>query len=131
MVPNTMENIMFSNSGLHWDDGHNPYSQLATILTEDVAGYAHSYAYGSAKYHFLSELTHRPSLNLEHFNFHEPATWNPNSPVVFRRKFPSVHCAIRTAHCFDKRLMYHFQPRKMWNAPKDLTRHTSRFISAL
>jgi hypothetical protein len=29
---------MSSDSGLHWHDGHIPYSQLATVLSEAVAG---------------------------------------------------------------------------------------------
>jgi hypothetical protein len=32
-----------AKNGLNWDDGHIPYKQLDTDLSEAVAGYAHLY----------------------------------------------------------------------------------------
>ena len=33
-----------SENGLNWEDGHIPYIQLYSFLSEDVAGFAHLYA---------------------------------------------------------------------------------------
>jgi len=35
-----------AENGHNWDDGHIPYRQLETVLSEAVAGYAHLYGYG-------------------------------------------------------------------------------------
>jgi hypothetical protein len=40
-------------NGLNWDDGHIPYGQLYTVLSEAVAGYAHLYSYGIQKWKFF------------------------------------------------------------------------------
>ena len=50
----------YAENGLNRDDGHIPYRQLETVLSEEVAGYAHLYSYGASKYEFLSELLGRP-----------------------------------------------------------------------
>lgn len=112
IVLNTRENNSSTDSSLHWDDGHIPFSKLSTVLNEAVAGYAHLYAYGSAKRKFLSELIHRPSLSLEDFNCPRPGDLKPEFSCAFPcHKFPSVHCASRTAHCVCKWLMFYFQTK--------------------
>jgi hypothetical protein len=42
-----------TENGLSWHDGHIPYSQLYTVLSEAVAGYPHLYSYGAAKCKFI------------------------------------------------------------------------------
>jgi hypothetical protein len=36
-------------NGINWDDGHIPYGQLYTVLSEALARYAHLYSYGIQK----------------------------------------------------------------------------------
>jgi len=54
-------------NGFNWDDGHIPYRQLETALSESVAEYAHLSSYGVSKCKFLKELLGRPVMNLEDF----------------------------------------------------------------
>jgi hypothetical protein len=88
-----------SENGLNWDDGHIPYTQLASVLSEAAAGFAHLYAYGDSKCTFISQLLGRPVHNLEDFNC--PAT------RYFRPKFslPNPVTEIpRSAVLLDKHI---------------------------
>jgi len=62
---------------LNWDDGHIAYSELYTVASEAVAGFAHLYSYGVAKFAFLTELLSRPVLNMQDFNCLLPKYFNP------------------------------------------------------
>ena len=66
-----------SENGLNWDDGHIPYTQLASVLSEAAAGVAHLYAYGDSKYTYISQLLGRPVHNLEDFNCPSPRYFRP------------------------------------------------------
>jgi hypothetical protein len=68
-------------NGVNWDDGHIPYTQLASVLNETTVGVAHLYAYGVSKCTFISKLLGRPVHNLEDFNGPRPATSDLNSAV--------------------------------------------------
>ena len=48
-----------SENGLNWEDGHIPYTQLASVLSEAAAGFAHLYAYGDSNCTFISQLLGR------------------------------------------------------------------------
>jgi len=43
-------------NGLSWADGQLDYAKLSETIREAVSGYAHLYAYGTAKTRFLSNL---------------------------------------------------------------------------
>ena len=63
-------------NGLNWDDGHIAYSELYTVASEAVAGFAHLYAYVVAKCALLTELLSRLILNLQDFNCPLPKSFN-------------------------------------------------------
>jgi hypothetical protein len=68
-----------SENSLNLDYGHIPYTQLASVLSEDAVGVAHLYAYRDSKCTFIAQLLGRPVCNLEDFNC--------PSPLYFRPKF--------------------------------------------
>jgi len=132
MDPITREISNSSESGISWNDGHISYSQLHTVKKAAVAGYIHLYAYGTAICEYLSNLIDRTFLNLEEFNCRQPGDLKLEFSCSFPcHKFPNVHCATRTAHSLYKWLMYHFQTKANIKCPKDFTRHSATFISAL
>jgi len=57
-----------TENGINWIDGHIEYRELHMVLNDDVAGFAHLYAYGVSKCTFLTGLTGRPIHNLEDVN---------------------------------------------------------------
>jgi hypothetical protein len=116
---------------LNWDDGHIPYNQLSTVLSEAVAGFAHLYGYGDSKYKLFSQLLGRPVHNLEDFYF--------PSPRHLRHKFnwfkpcnrnPAFRCATRHSYSLYEWLMYHVQNISYVTRPDDKTRHTVHLFSA-
>jgi hypothetical protein len=40
-------------NSINWDDGHIPYTHLASVLNEAAAGFAHLYAYGDFTVHLF------------------------------------------------------------------------------
>jgi hypothetical protein len=119
-------------NGLNWDDGHIPYGQIYTVLSEAVPGYAHLYGYGIQKCKYFSELIGRPFPNLEDFGCPSPINFKPSFNCgMFCHKFPNVSCATRNAHSFDNWLMYHLQTKSYVKCPKESTRHTAMFVSAV
>lgn len=119
-------------NGLNWDDGIVPYSQLQTALKEAVAGYAHLYSYGFSKCDFLFNILGRPILNLEDFGCPNHRKLRPGySCVLPCHSYNDVSCATRNAHAFFDWLMYHFQTKSYVKCPKDKTRHTAMFVSAV
>lgn len=122
-----------NKTGMHWDDGYLPYSQLKTVLEEITAGYAHLYAYGDDKCEFLSDLINRPFLNLADFRCPRPDDLKQKYSCGFScHKFNSVHCATKHAHAMFKWLVYHLQAKENVKCPANPTeRHTSSFVSAI
>ena len=115
---------------LNWEDGHIAYHELCTVASEAVAGFAHVYAYGFSKCKFLSELLGRPIFNMEDFNCPLPTSFNhKNWCSMSCHKFPNINCATKTAHSLYDWLMYHLQTNYV-KCPKDMTRHTAKFVSA-
>ena len=132
MTPYARESNKSRENGISWDDVHTFYSELHTVLKEAVAGYAHLYAYGTVKSDYLSDVINRNFPNLEDFNCPQYRDLKSDISCAFPcHQFPSTRCATHTAHCLYKWLMYHFQTKANVNRPKDFTRHTSTFISAL
>ena len=87
-----------SESGLNWDDGHIPYTQLATVLSGAAAGFDHLYAYGDSKCIFISQLLGRPVHNLEYFKCPSPRYFRPKfSCTKPYHRNPSFRCATRHA----------------------------------
>jgi len=119
-------------TGSIWEDRHIAYHDLYTLASEAVAGFAHLYGYGITKYKFLSELLSRRILNLQDFNCPQPSSFNHKRWCSLPcRKFPNVKCATKTAHSLYDWLMYHLQTKSYVKCPKDLTRHTAEFVSAV
>jgi len=71
-----------AENGLSWGDGQLDYAKLPETIREAVSGYAHLYAYGTAKTKFLSNLLGQPVRNLEDFNCPHPTTSRRNSVTV-------------------------------------------------
>jgi hypothetical protein len=119
--------------GLNWEDGHIPYRHLQTAIDEALAGYAHLYAYGVEKCKLLSGLIHRPVLNIEDFKCPSPNALPPSpySCGLPCHKFPNIGCPTRNAYSWFKRLLYHFKTKSYVKCPKDMTRHSATFISAV
>jgi len=132
MIPYTRVRNKSRGNGVSWDDGHISYSELHAVLKETVAGYVRLYAYGTDKSDYLSDMINRTFPNLEDFNRQQSRDLKSDISCGFPcHKFPTTRCATRTAHCLYEWLMYHFQTKANVNRPKDFTRHTSTFISAL
>ena len=119
-------------NGLNWDDGHIPYRQLETVLSESVAGFAHIYSYGVSKCKFLKELLGRHVMNLEDFGCPDHTKLKSRYNCILPcHSYNDISCATRNAHSFYKWLMYHFQKKSYVKCPKDMTRHTAMFVSAI
>ena len=119
-------------NGLNWDDGHIPYGQLFHVLNEAVAGYVNLYSYGAAKCTFLSDLLGRTVTNLTEFGCPLPEDFRPGFHCLMPcHKFPNIRCATRHAHAFYEWLIYHFKTKLMVKCPKDNSRHTAVFVSAV
>ena len=119
-------------NGLNWDDGHIPYIQLETFLSESVEGFAHIYSYGVSKFKFLKELLCRPVVNLEDFGCPDRTKLKSRYNCVLPcHSYNDISCAMRNAHSFYKWLMHHFQTKSYVKCPKDMTRHTAMFVSAI
>ena len=118
--------------GINWDDGQIDYDQLETAVSEAVAGYARVYGYGISKCRFLPALLGRPILNLEDFGCPEPKDLKPGyNCVILSHKYHSFSCATRNTTSYYEWLMYHFQIKSYVKCPKDKTRHTAMFVSAI
>ena len=70
--PYTMRPDGDTENGLNWDDGHIPYYQLSTVLSESVVGFVYMYGYSESKCKFQSQLEGRPVHNLEDLNCPSP-----------------------------------------------------------
>jgi hypothetical protein len=119
-------------NGLNWDESHIRYEQLRTIVGEALAGCAHLCSYGISKCKFLSELIGRAFINVETFNCPSPQDLKPRYNCGMScHKYPNVRCATRSAHALCKWLMYHLQTKSYVKCPKNITRHTALFVSAV
>ena len=129
--PYSMTSHGSDENGLNWEDGHLAYHDLYTVLSEAVAGFAHLYCYGITKCKFLTELLGRPILNLQDFNCPQPASINHKRWCSLPcHKFP-VSCATKSAHTLHDLFMFHLQAKSYIRCPNDMTRHTSKFVSAI
>jgi hypothetical protein len=131
--PYFMANHGSTENGMNWEDGHIPYTQLPTVLSEAVAGYTHLYAYGDFKCKFLASLINRTFLNLEDLRCPNPQDLRPPefSCGFPCHKFPCMACPTSCAYTMFKWLLYHFQTMSYVKCPPDFTRHTASFIEAL
>ena len=118
-------------NGLNWDDGDRNYHQLFTVVSEAVAGFAHLYSYCVTKCKYLADVLGRPILNLQDFNCSQPTTFNHKRWCsLLCHKFHNVNCATNIAHSLYDCLMYHLQTKSYVKCPKDMTRHSAKFVSA-
>ena len=85
-------------NGLNWDDGHIPYRQLETVLSESIAGFAHIYSYGVSKCKFLKELLGRPVMNLEDFGCPDRKNSSRDTTVSFHVTLITISVAQRVTH---------------------------------
>jgi hypothetical protein len=120
-----------AENGRSWDDGHIPYNQLYTVLSEAVAGYAHVYSYGAAKCKVISELIGRPILDLVDLGC-PPTTFTPAIICGMScHKFHNLICATRNAQSLYQWLMYHLQTKAYVRFPMEMVRQTDKFLSAV
>ena len=80
-----------------------------------------------------SELIGRSVLNLEVSRFPSPHEISP-SPYSCGKschKFPNVTCTTRNSYSCYRWLLYHFQSKSYVKCPKDMTRNTTTFVSAI
>jgi len=123
----------FDENELSWTDGQLDYAKLPETIREAVSGYAHLYAYGTAKTRFLSNLLGQPVRNPEDFNCPPPhglkAQFSCSMPC--HKNYLNYRCATRNAHTLFKWLMHHLQSRNYIACPPDFTRHTASFNSGL
>jgi hypothetical protein len=86
---------------LNWNDRYIPYTQLASVLIEATAGFAHLYAFGDSKCTLISHLFGLPVYNLENFNclsprYFRPEFGLPNPVTEIRRSFAPQDTLIRS-----------------------------------
>ena len=116
-------------SGLNWDDGNIPYHKLASVLKEAVAGVAHVYSYGPARYRFLAALLQHVILDLEDFKCPPANKLKPTYSCAFPcHRHQGFSCATKRAHSLYEWLMYHLQTKSYVTCPPDMSRHTAEFI---
>jgi hypothetical protein len=70
--PYLMEPHGSDECGLNWNDGHIPYAQVQTVLTEAVANYDHLYVRGYDKCTLLNGIIDRPIHNYEDIQGPDP-----------------------------------------------------------
>ena len=124
--PGTNEN------GLIWEDVHIAYHELYTVARDALARFAHLYACGVSKCKFLTEYLWRSILNLQDFNCPLPTSSNHKYWCSMScHKFPNINCSTITTHSLYDWLIYHLQAKYYVKCPKDMTRHTAKFVSAI
>jgi len=120
-------------NGLSWTDGQLDYGKLADTIREAVSGYAHLYAFGTAKTKFLTTLLGKPFRNLQDFKCPPPhglkAHFSCNMPC--HKNYRNYRCATRNAHTLLKWLTHYLQSRNYISCPPEFTRHTASFNSGL
>jgi hypothetical protein len=117
-------------NGLNWDDGHIPYHKLFTVLSEAVANFAHLYSIGITKCKLPSDLR-LPIHDLQDFNCPHPSSFKPKFICSLPCHRFTVSCSTKIAHYLYIWLKYHLQTKYYVKCPKDMSRHTSEFISAI
>jgi len=118
-------------NGLNWEDGLICYHDLYVVVSEALAGFAHLYCYGVTKCKFLIALLGRPILNLQDCNCRQPTSFNHTRWCSLPcHKFRNVDCASKTAHSLYDWLIFHLQTKSYVRGPKDMARHSSKFVSA-
>ena len=130
--PYSMTSQASDENGLNWEDGQIAYHDLYMIVSEAKAGIAHLYCCGVRKCKFVTELLGRPILNLQDFNCPQPTSFNhTRSCSLPCHKFPNIDCANKTAHSLYDWLMFDLQTKSDVKCPKDMARHSSKFVSAI
>jgi len=128
--PYTMMSHGSDGNELNWENGHIAYHDLYTVVSEAVAGFAHLYCYGITKCKFLTELLGRPILNLKDFNCPQPASFSHTLWCSLPcHTFPNVDCATKTAQSLYDWLKFHLKTKSYVRCPKDMSRHSSKFVS--
>jgi len=120
-------------NGLSWADGQLDYAKLTETMSEAVSGYAHLYAYGTAKTKFLATLLRQPVRNLEDFQCPPPhglkAQFSCSMPC--HKNYLNYRWATRNAHALFKWLTHDLHSRNYIACPPEFTRHTAPFNSGL
>jgi hypothetical protein len=130
--PYTMTAHGSEENGLNWADGHIPYHKLFTVVSEAVANFAHLYSIGTTKCKLLSDLLGLPIHDLQDFNCPPPNSFKPKFGCSLPcHRFPDVSCATKSAHSLYTWLKFHLQTKSYVKCPKDMSRHTAEFISAV
>ena len=80
--PYPMNTYCSKDSDLSWSDGHIPYDQLHTVLTEITANFDHLYADGSEEFQILNLQLTRPIHKYEDLNVQIQANLSPISAAT-------------------------------------------------
>jgi hypothetical protein len=132
LPPYSMNPHAFPTSGFTWDDGVIPYSSLVQTLQEATANFPRLYSKGDAKCRNLSTILGRSVQNLDSFGCPERSEFKmAEGCTITCHKFPDKSCALRNASNLYGRLMHHIQNKEYVKCPKDDTRHTAIFNSAV
>src|SRR5215468_2778863 len=119
-------------NGLNWADGIIPYTELFTVLNEATANYMHVYSYGTSKCAFLSNMLKRPVKNLEDFKCPTSDNFVPDCHCWLTcHKFPNIRCATESAQSYYTWLNFHMRKKSYVKCPKEHTRHTAEFLTAI
>src|SRR5215468_1652071 len=116
-------------NGLSWDDGIVDFADLATVLADVIANYAHLYAYGADKCAMISDLIKRPINDLRKFNCPSPNSFKPET----RCWMPCHRLSYAAAHAqaYFKWLQHHLQDKAYVRCPKERTRHDANFLAGI
>jgi hypothetical protein len=119
-------------SGLNWNDGHFPYAEVQTVLTEAVANYDHLYARGYDKCELLIGILNRPIHNYEDIQGPNPTELKSDVHCYLTcHAYPNMRCATRNAYSQHCWLHYHFKTKSYLKCPSNDGRHTAQFASGV
>jgi hypothetical protein len=132
LPPYSMDTRSSESSGLSWDDGYISFSSLTQILMEATSNFANLYAKGTDKCNLLTGMLGRAVQNLDSFGCPDRTSFRMTTGCSLPcHKFPDKSCATRNALNLFEWLMHHIQNKKYVKCPKDKSRHTAVFNSAV
>jgi hypothetical protein len=132
LTPYPMNPHASPTSGLSWEDGIIPYSSLVQTLQEATDNFPHLYSKGDAKCTNLSTLLRRSVQNLDSFGCPERSEFRMTRGCTMTcHMYPDKSCALRNSSNFYGWLLHHIQDKEYVKCPKDDTRHTAIFNSAV
>ena len=119
-------------NGLNWADGHIPYDQVKTVLSEAAAPFDHPYARGYDKCELLNGILDRPIHIYEDLEWPDPMKIKSEVYCTLPcHTFPHMRCAARNASALQSWLQFHFKHKSYIKCPSNHCRHTVQFASGV